>query len=258
MLDAHLSHAARSYLEKGHTLQQVYQFLESKGHSKSDITAAIREFFRDEATDYDDKLIALIEQRFREGKDGKPEYLQTIFEDLVKSGHKPFDVEKAMLRAEFAPKMKVRTGFRHWQWYSIVQLIVLTTTVALSLLYHWSFIIPVPFILAGMLAASMGSPKIDPEWRKEFGMIPMVGLWTADGIFGYNSITGNYWRWRVIDPSTYVAGIYLVMVYVAFRFDAASLVFVIICLYLAALSAVSFTMKTPDSSGPPYNLIARD
>ncbi len=163
-----------------------------------------------------------------------------------------------MLRAKFTPKMKIKTVMRRWEVYSIIQIIVLITTVLLAVFYKLIFVIPVFFIFIGMAAASMGVPKIHGEWRKELGMIPGIGLWTRDGIFGYNSTTGNYWRFKVLDPALYVSGIFILVALFSFMYLDYGIFFILICIYLAILSGLSFSVKPPDTSGPPYNPILGD
>jgi hypothetical protein len=258
MVDAHLVHTARKYLENGHTLQEVHMFLQSKGHSRYDIDVAVREFFRDEATDYDDKLIKHIERKFTNAKDGRPEYLQTIFAELVKEGHKPFEIEKAMLRAHFTPQMRVRKVLKRWEMYSIVQIVILVITVLLSIFYSWLFVPMVLVILACMQLASMHVPNTDPVYRKELGMIPGIGLWTREGIFGYNATTGNFWRVMVLDPSIVVSGAFMMLAIIGAITLGKGVAFVVVCVFLALLSDVSFTVKPPDTSGPPYHPIFAD
>jgi len=229
--------------------------LSHKGYSVAGIDEAIKEFYKDEATKYDDKLIKIIEKKFMKGKAHKGELLQDIFADLVKEGHKPFEIEKAMLRANFRPHMKVKTAMRRWEAYSIIQICILITTILLTIFYNLIFVIAVFAILISMVAASMGVPKVHAEWRRELGMVPGIGLWTRDGIFGYNSTTGNYWRWRTLDPAIVVSAVYLFLAIFFIRFG---LLFVLICVYLAMISSICFTIKPPDTSGPPYHPILND
>jgi len=236
-MDADLYMEVRKQLKRGATLQQVREDLLEEGHSKADIQLAIQEFFKDEATDYDDKLIEEIEDRFDRG-----ELMQNIIDDLVKKGNKPFEVEKALLRASTSPG-NVFEIFRGWKWYTYIQAGIFLMTFLLGIFYTPLFFITTFFMAAEMLISFAGIPAQNKSWVAEVNILPFGGLWITQGVFGYNKAVGNYFRWWILEPSTVLAGFFIL--FGAFFGMKLGLTFFSVCVFLAFLSFIAFS-ESPD------------
>jgi len=253
-MDAFLSHKVRKQFEKGKNIRQVFESL-SNDYRKRDIQDAINDFYNDEAIDYDDKLIAEISKGLRQGR-----HIQDIYAELLAKEHKLVEIEKAILRSTVAENVTVPIAMRRWQLYSLIQVIILMATILLTVFYNLIFFIPVTAIIGAYVYAAMGIPKSYLELRHEFGIIPGIGYWARNGIFGYSGILGNYWNWRLIDPATVVSGSFFIIIFLTLFLNFASFTwfFVGTSLYLSLLSFYCFRIKPPETTGPPYNRITVD
>lgn len=204
MHDAVLCNELRKRLEKGKTFERAKKELMKKGYPTYSIHLALREFYHDESTDYDDKLIRYIEKKLDDGN-----LLQTIYAKLVKKGHKPFEVQKAMLRATTTPNKNLSNAYRGWHVYSLLQVLVLIASIILAMSYKIVFIIPALAIIFTMVASSANIPKKNIKWKKELGNLPVNGMGLTQGVFGYNPMVGNYFKLWVLDPAMSIFAFFL-------------------------------------------------
>jgi hypothetical protein len=246
-MDALLYNDLRNLLNKGKTLIESRNQLLSKGYQANEISEAVSEYYKDEATKRDDKLIALIEERLGD-REITGELLQDIFADLVKK-YKPFEVEKALLRARIGKK-DLPVIFSEWSFYSYVQIGILLSTLVLGVFYKL-FFIATAFILIEMIIASLGIPTNNAKWRQEITVMPFGGINITDGIFGYNSLIGNYWRFWVMDPAIVLLIFFLMLAIVGIFING--FLFSLFSLILGTASYYSYSITDPTKSGPPYD-----
>ncbi|MCF7862072.1 hypothetical protein K9M79_07580 [Candidatus Woesearchaeota archaeon] len=226
----------RKKLESGMMVQDLILKFLAKGYSRSEIDFAVAEFYKDESTDSDDKLIRQIEIRFKKG-----EYMQDVMEDLVKEGHKPFEVEKAIIRASTTPDTSLNIMFTGWRFYTYIQLLILGLTIILAIFYTPIFAAATVFMFSEMIAAYLLIPQKNKKWNAEVTVLPYAGLTVTQGWWGYNSTIGNYFRWWVIDPAIVLAAFFII-----FGFYGAQIYginFLIINLLLGMFSSLSFFAK---------------
>jgi len=195
-MDAKLCHLVRQHLAQGNTITVTEEKLARQGYAKRDIALAVKEFYKDQATTYDDKLVTIIEKRFRKG-----DFMQDIMEKLNQEGHTPFEIEKAVLRASTRKDSEIDAVFKGWELYSMIHLIILVLTLVLSIFYTPAFLVMTFIILILLFASSANIPVDTRKWKTEIAVLPLSGLTITQGFFGYNSVIGNYFRWWFFDPA---------------------------------------------------------
>jgi hypothetical protein len=234
---SHLYVKVRKLLESGFTADQVLEKLSFES-SKDDLLDLVNEYYKDEKSDYDNKLILHIENRFKEGQ-----FLPAIFDELVKSGHKPFEIEKAMLRARTSTNSSMFDVIKKWQTYSQIQFSVFALTIVLGILYHAIFFIATIFLILQMIAAYIKRKLHPGNWDLEILLLESQGKGVRQNksVFNYNPLYGNYWNVWIFDPAVLALlffvcfGLYCDLAYGYSIFY--------ICLALGLLSSISFFFR---------------
>lgn len=226
----------RRLLEKGRTINNTIITLQNKGHTKEQILEQVNEFYKDEKTNYDDKLVREIEKRFNKG-----ETIQQIMNDLIANNHKPFEVEKAILRADFGEGENIKSTMKKWELSTYINIIIFLLTILLGLFYNKWFFLGTGFMLLVMAVSSIHMPKKYKEWDTEIDVMPIGGFYITQGLWGYNPIIGNYFRWWILEPGTLYIFFFLIFGIILFAFYGIN--FLLYSLLLAALSIILYLAK---------------
>jgi hypothetical protein len=239
MENSTLNNEIRKLFEKGEKIISIKEKLKEKGYEDSEVNEEINNFLKDEETDFDDRLVRIIEKRCRKG-----ELLQDIMEDLEKKGNKPYMIEKALLRAS-TNKTDFFFMLKGWEIYTYIQILVLIITVILGFTYSLLFFLGTVFMIfeMGISSANISSKNF---WMPEIqSVVPGMGFTITQGYFGYNKVIGNYFRWWMMDPSIVTLISFSSFGFIMLRFYGIN--FFIAWLSLGILSFVSFFLKPKEN-----------
>jgi hypothetical protein len=243
MEDSELYMKVRKKLLAGETLVKAKYDLLGEGYSQKDIDYALMDFFRDERTFEDNKLIDKIEEKISSKEYERSYFLQDIFADLIKEGNKPYEIEKALLRANISRCKRIRDApevFRRWNIYTTLLWTVFAATVLLAFYKAVFLICSVAWIIIFAINYFY-RPKLNQEWKTEIGVIPFMGLRVTDGEWGFNSAFGTYFRWWIIDPSiVMVCFLILFGLFFSIVYGAS---FAVLCIALAIVDFLAYIYR---------------
>jgi hypothetical protein len=223
-MDPDLYNAVREHFESGGNKADLRQKLLKQGYSRSKIDAAFENYFNEEKTDIDDRLIGTIESRYRRG-----ENLDNIVNSLIQQGFKPSVIDKAVQRASFDDgSVKQMLG---GSAYSYLQVAIIIATLALGFTYHRIFWFATSFVALQLIISSTGITRRDVESTMD----------DEGTSIGYN-IT-HLFGWWLLNPVVMVAtgfiglGIAGLIIY--------DVKFALICFFFAGLTVLGAIMNKP-------------
>jgi hypothetical protein len=241
MVDVRIYSELRRLLDEGFTIEKAYSHLLKKEYSGEEIRLAIDEYFKDENTEYDDKLIEEIEKRFK-----KKELLHEILSDLVLKGNNPIEVEKAFYRARLENK-KIAMHFKVINFHHALQIILAFVTLFLGIFYDKTFfLVTIFYCLTVVMFYAFGPTHEDKmEWKSRMfpsGTVsptPFAGPFWIDGYWAFNFRTGRYFfRWWMVSPKLLFPSFFFLLG-IMFYFTHGSGGF-LICFFLSLYSLLAF------------------
>lgn len=234
MEDVVLYDKVRKFFLRGLSVQDIKHELGKKYSSKK-IDDAIKEFFKDESTDYDDKLIQVIERRFRKG-----EFLEHIMADLIKGGHKPFEVEKAIIRSETQDGSPIRNHIKRYKLYTKIHIGLILATIILAL-FQPMYILGTVIVIIGMMIAHFNVPQKNKYWRTEVEAAPVIGYYINSQYF---LRVGNVtmFKFWILEPG-FVIFAFFTLLGVYGGMIIHDILFGLICIGFGIIGYISFFFK---------------
>lgn len=172
----------RKLFSQGKTIVEIRENLKKKGHSYDEVSLALEHYFQDEKTDYDDKLISYIESQYKKGKP-----LDSICDILVKKGHKPVEVHKALVRIDTRDSLHIGSLFGEMGKYVTYQSILMLFCVLCAIFVDIVFFFGVLIIGLQLAMSSWHEVKDKSKWKVEIEVNPVLGLTVSKGYFMYAS-----------------------------------------------------------------------